>query len=141
MIGQVSCEMAAAKHSLVPGKSKLIIKAVLDEHLVHSDDFFGRGKLSYLVAARRDAAHRLLAAGYNPSQVGRFMRRHPSTVLNYFPKLVEAKRAQYAAKRVMRWLTLEAHETVIAVAKAENVTPEVLMARWVGERAACERHG
>lgn len=122
----------------LPARPRMVISGVLLEMGLHPDDFFGQSRQPHLVNARRIAAQRLIELGFSPSQVARYLKRNHTTVLNYLPKLREAKRPRYSSNRLLRHLTDDVREIVLAAAKAEGVTPYVLMAQWVGERAIYE---
>ena len=103
-----------------------------------TDDFFGGAREPHLVAARRDCAQRLSGAGYSAAAIGRMMKRSPTTILNYFPGMAEKKKGRYAARRLMRLVSADLCSAIRDIAKAENVSPEVLMSQWVAERATYE---
>jgi hypothetical protein len=129
---------AAGPAASLIGMSKLIIKAVLQTHRLHKDDFFGPYRWSYLIEARMDAANRLRAAGFSVNQIARIMKRNHTTILNYFPDLREAKRRRLNERMILRKLDPELCPVVKTIAAAEGVTIEILIAQWVGERARYE---
>ncbi|MCA6108152.1 hypothetical protein [Bradyrhizobium cenepequi] len=120
------------------GRAKLIISAVLSLHRMHRDDFFGHRRDLHLVAARRDAAHRLREAGFTSGQIGRILKRNHTTVLNYFDGLRDGKRRRLNERAVLRHVDPELREPIQMIAQAEGVTLEMLIAQWVGERARYE---
>ena len=119
-------------------RGKQIISAVLLDHGLHPDDFFGYARDQHLIKARRECAERLSAAGYNASEIARMMKRNHTTILNYFPKLRDAKNGRYLKNRLLEFLPPDIREIVQAYAKAEGVSIAVLIAQWVGERATYE---
>jgi transposase len=125
-----------APHRL--GLSRQIIDSVIKRRKIHSDDFFDGSREPFLVAARREAARLLFAEGFNSQQIARRLKRDHTTVLNYLPKMEEAKKARRAARIVTRKLSDGAHHLVIETAKRQGITAEELIARWVEERAQFE---
>ena len=119
-------------------RGKQIISAVLLDHGLHPDDFFGYARDQHLIKARMECAERLSAAGYNASEIARMMKRNHTTILNYFPKLRDAKNGRYLKNRLLEFLPPDIREIVQAYAKAEGVSIAVLIAQWVGERATYE---
>lgn len=122
----------------MPARPRMVISGVLLEMGLHPDDFFGQSRQPHLVNARRLATERLIDLGFSPSQIGRYLKRNHTTILNYLPKLREAKRGRYARKIILRLLAPDAREVVKAYATAEGVTPELLVAQWINERAHFE---
>jgi len=119
-------------------RGKQIISAVLLDHGLHPDDFFGYARDQHLIKARMECAERLSAAGYNASEIARMMKRNHTTILNYFPKLRDTKNGRYLKNRLLEFLPPDIREIVQAYAKAEGVSIAVLIAQWVGERATYE---
>lgn len=116
------------------------IEQVIAEHRLHRDDFFGRYRDTHLVAARRDAARRLTALGFSSPMIARIMKRNRTTILGYLPHLQETKKARYAAKRIIDRLAPDMAALVVAFAKAEEISVEQIIVRWVADRAEGEAH-
>lgn len=105
-------------------KGRDIIKAVMREHLVSPEEFFGNNRLPRFVAARREAAKRMAAAGIRVPVIARLMKRHPRTVayhVNDSKRLHDLARAAryYAARRNEArpyWSNSRRHQTTGATA-------------------------
>ncbi len=58
-----------------------IIAAVADDYLVTVSDLVGGSRTRAVLMARQEAMYRLRQAGYTPTTIGQFLRRHRTTVL------------------------------------------------------------
>lgn len=83
-------------------RGREIIKAIMREHLVLPEEFFGNRKLPRLVKARRAAALRMAKAGIRVPVIARLMKRDPRTIFYHInPKKRErdlVRAAAYYAK-------------------------------------------
>lgn len=120
----------------MPLRPRVAIEQVMKEHHLCADDFFSARRDTYLIKARRAASQRLLALGYTAPQVGKFIGRNHTTVLNYLSSAQEVRGARYAAKRVLRHLNETENTIVVDLAKARGIAPAQLLAEWVSERIA-----
>jgi hypothetical protein len=124
-------------------KSRKIIRETMVEHQVCAEDFYGLSRLPHLVTARKDCAARLKAAGYEVSQIGRFMKRSHSTILYYLNPELRERKQNYYAKRwqtqgALKYLPEHIQAIVAEYAKAENTTPRAIVSEWIAERAQHE---
>ena len=120
-------------------RGRAIIKAVLNNHSLHADDFFGTSRVDYLVAARIDAATRMHARGYSHNRIADMLCRERSTITHYLnPGLRIVKRNRLRQTRAVKLLAPDTASFVLAFANAEQIAPEMLIARWVSERANYE---
>lgn len=69
-----------------------IIKDVLRDHGLKEEEFFGRCRKPFLVAARKSAAIRMHRAGLSRGIIARLVRREKSTIVYYIDKEHRAKR-------------------------------------------------
>lgn len=69
-----------------------IIKAVMREHLVGAQDFFGGCRIRRFTLARRAAAVRLSQTGLSRGVIARLMRREKTTIAYYINKEWRTKR-------------------------------------------------
>lgn len=116
------------------------IEAVIAEHKISRIDFFSLHRFAYLVAARRDAARRLKALGFSDDMIACGMKRDSGTIRNYCKS--PGRRPQWDAAGLMARLAPEMATVVKAAAKAEEVTVERLLVRWIADRAEGEAlHG
>lgn len=134
------CQLPVAACQMPRGLTRHTIDQVLADHRIRSDEFFGPCRTKGLVAARRDAARRLHDLGYSCSKISRAIKRAPATVLNYLPETQERKEIRYAGKRIVSRLAPDLAALVSAIAKAEEVSLEDLIVRWVADRAEGEAH-
>jgi predicted transcriptional regulator len=116
-------------------RSKAIIREVLTEHWVNADDFFGSSRAPVFVAARIDVAQRLRAAGLTDTLVARAMKRDRATVANYFPERRRYKRRRYEVETLLRKLAPEQRKVVQEAARAEDISVQMLVVRWIAECA------
>lgn len=130
--------MAIADIPMGPARGRAIVRDIITQHKLHPADFFGKCRAYHLVAARREAANRLIEAGYSLCQAGRFLKRHHATVLAYLPKGKSRKQRAHAGEIILRHLCGSEAEVVRDVAKAEGIPPAVLIAQIVGEYARNE---
>ncbi|MDB5620541.1 hypothetical protein [Tardiphaga sp.] len=124
-------------------KHRQIVRATLSVHQICAEDFFGRSREPYLVAARMNCAVRLQSAGYAFADIGRFMKRSPSTILYYLNPDMRERKQSYYAKRwqeqgALKLLPEHIQAIVVEYAKAENITPRALVSEWIAERAQHE---
>jgi hypothetical protein len=76
-------------------KGKAIIKAILREHHVSADDFFGSGHARFVVYARVDAIQRMNDLGMNGHAIARIMKRNHSTIFYWLRPEYRARRKKY----------------------------------------------
>ena len=117
-------------------RPRIVIERVIKEHHLHAEDFFSHYRDAYLVKARRTAAERLYDLGYSASQIGRFLGRDHTTVLNYLPSGKQARANRHAAKTILRHLTESERRIVTDLAASQDLAPAELMAQWVRTRIA-----
>jgi hypothetical protein len=129
-----------APSKIVPTTMRGTIDAVIARHRINRDDFFGPKRSEYLVAARRDAAVRMKALGYNDYRIAREMRRDVGTIRNYYQPRGD-RRAVARADGIMAKLAPDLASVVVKAAQAEEVTVEQLLVRWIADRAEGESYG
>lgn len=73
-------------------QANAIIQRVCQTHYVSHERLLGEGRDRVIFAARQAAAIELSRVGFNSVQIGRFLNRHPSAVLNMLGTLAKSKR-------------------------------------------------
>jgi hypothetical protein len=128
--------------NLVPSRAQLrddIMRSVLAKHELGAKDFFSEYRDSNLVAARRDAAKQLHAAGFAPLSIARIIKRNRSTVDHYIYNYTGKKRERARILRALeRVVPRDISDVVGEIAAAEGVSPVMLVAQWISERATYE---
>jgi len=122
----------------MPASAKAIICEVLAEHHIGIEDFYSQYRDSHLVAARKQAARRLLDRKYSATRVGRMLRRNHATILNYIDKHAQRKQQAYASKRVLMNLSQQAKEYVIERAASDGLTTAKMIAKIIEELALAD---
>lgn len=131
--------MSAAEAIDRQTKRKQILSAVMAEHGFGSEDFFSRRRTDDLVDARRDAAKRLLAAGFAPRRVAEILKRNVSTITYYASgEMKSQKRWRARVWRLLHMLPNEDRETIQRLATARCVSPYDMARDWLIERARFE---
>jgi hypothetical protein len=115
------------------------IDAVIARHKISRTEFFGPRQFEYLVEARRDAVLRLKELGFPDSQIARELRRDRKAIRNYYQPRGN-RRAAARADGLMERLAPDLAAVVVGVAKAEEVTVDELLVRWIADRAEGEAH-
>jgi hypothetical protein len=111
------------------------IAAVLKDHAVRREVFFGLGKEHYVVDARIDATRRMKAAGLRHTQIAGAINKSRRTVLAYL---------SHPGKRIKNrpFVCVSLHQPTLAVLKdmadAKGVSQSALVADWISERIAAE---
>jgi predicted transcriptional regulator len=125
-----------------PSKVQLrkdIIRAVMIEHEVDEDEFFGLGRAAVLTDARRDAAIRLKKAGFSQQRIASILKRNHSTIDYYlYGKSKESKQRTANQHHILKSLPVEVSDIVRTIADARNVSAVRVLVEWLVERAACE---
>jgi hypothetical protein len=120
-------------------KSRDIIKAVLTDHSLCAEDFFGSSRQPYLVTARMDCARRMKDAGYEFAAIARYMKRNPTTVLYYLsPDMRGRKKDYYTARGALRYLPDHIQAIVSAYAKATDTSPRAVVSEVISSWAENE---
>jgi transposase len=133
--GQKPIDLLAGSGS----RGRAIIKAVLNDHSLDPDDFFGTSRIDYLVEARIDAAVRMRARGYSHSRIADMLCRDRSTITYYLnPNGRAVKRNSLRQTRAVKLLAPDTAKFVLEIANAEQIAPEMLIAQWISERASYE---
>lgn len=117
-----------------------IIDTILANHAVSRTEFHGRKRSQRLFLARMEVALELRAAGFTHTQIMILMDRCHSTVSYFlFPKVREYRRNRTAANwhkyRALRDFEPDVRSAVIKAAIDSDTKPNVILARWVTERA------
>jgi hypothetical protein len=116
-----------------------ILGEVMAKHCVTPEELVGNSRMGDVLAARRDAAARLKAAGFHVAAIARTLRRDPATIHNYLDSdYGDRKRDRTRARKALNRLLPESKDTVAAIAAAEGVSPVMLAAEWIAERARYE---
>jgi hypothetical protein len=116
-----------------------ILGEVMAKHCVTPEELVGNSRMGDVLAARRDAAVRLKAAGFHPTAIARTLRRDPATIHNYLDSQYrDRKRDRMRARKALNRLLPGVNDTVAAIAAAEGVSPVMLAAEWIAERARYE---
>lgn len=131
-------ETATMMESARAAMRKAVIRQAMMDYGLTEGEFFGQSRSPDCFKARSQAAHGLRQIGLSYPRIARILRRTHTTVLNYFPDLREKKGQRYGSRRILRHMAGDIRETIIACAKAEEVTIETLIVQWVGERASYE---
>lgn len=114
-----------------------IIADVLYRHSLCAEDFFSKRRADYLVDARRDAAQRLVAAGFTQKRVAEIIGRDRETVGYYFEVARKGKKRQRARTwRLLHMLPNEHREVIERTAADKGISPYDLARDWLIERAA-----
>jgi hypothetical protein len=124
-------------------KSRKIIRETMVEHQVCAEDFYGLSRLPHLVTARKDCAARLKVAGYEVSQIGRFMKRSHSTILYYLNPELRERKQNYYAKRwqtqgALKYLPEHIQAIVVEYAKATDASPRAVVSEVISSWAENE---
>jgi len=125
---------------VMPTTMRGTIDVVIARHRISRDEFFGPTRFAYLVAARRDAVLRMKSLGYNDEMIAREMRRGVSTIRNYYQPH-GGRRTAVRVDGIMAKLAPDVASVVVKAAKAEDVTIEQLLVRWIADRAEGEAYG
>ncbi|WP_024516804.1 hypothetical protein [Bradyrhizobium sp. Tv2a-2] len=116
-----------------------ILNRVLAQHRVEAIDFFSTCRAGDLTAARRAAAQELKAAGFAVTRIAHILRRNHRTIGYYlYGGSNDARRNRSRTYEMLKALDPSTMETVLAIAKAEGVSPYVLIREWIAERATYE---
>lgn len=86
-------------------KGHEIIKMVVLENGISSEDFFGDGRTDAMIRARRDAILWMTASGFSRAKISRIMKRHYDTIRywqrpDYRARLMERCRTNWHARRI-----------------------------------------
>ncbi|GAC1572995.1 MAG: hypothetical protein NVS3B5_02250 [Sphingomicrobium sp.] len=115
-----------------------IIAEVLEKHAINLDDLTGRCRDAYLVEARMDAAHRLRAADFLSTQIGKILKRDHTTILHYLSEDKRTRKIRTLRLSRFKWMAPDVKDQVIEIAMAEDADPGALVAGWIAERARYE---
>jgi hypothetical protein len=116
-----------------------ILGEVMAKHCVTPEELVGDSRMADVLAARRDATARLKAAGFHVAAIARTLRRDPATIHNYLDSQYgDRRRDRMRARKALNRLSPEIKDIVGAIAAAEGVSPVMLAAEWIAERARYE---
>ncbi|MFB6449277.1 hypothetical protein [Bradyrhizobium tunisiense] len=120
-------------------KRKKIIADILDAYDITREELLGNGRGGGLMEARRDAANRLLHAGFNKLRIARILRRNHTTIGQYFNESMGTiKRDRIRVARLLDAVPHDARSVITAVAEADGVHPYTIVREWLVERARFE---
>lgn len=118
-----------------------IFREVCSARKLHPDDVRGMARDGYLVAARKEVAHRLKALGVSNHSIARVLHKNHSTISNYFPAVQFKKIVLGCEMRILGRLEKPVANRVREIASAQGVRVDDLIARWVSERAEVREDG
>lgn len=72
-------------------QANAILQRISQTHYISLDRLLGTGRDKFAFRARQAAAHALADIGLDSVQIGRYLNRHPSTVLNMLGTLAKSK--------------------------------------------------
>jgi hypothetical protein len=120
-------------------KRKKIIAGILDAYDITREELLGNRRGGGLMEARRDAANRLLQAGFNKRRIARILRRNHTTIGQYFNEaMASSKRERIRTAKMLDAVPDDARAVIIAVAEADGVHPYTIVREWLVERARFE---
>lgn len=73
-------------------QAQAILQRVSQAHYVSLERMLGPARDRFTYAARQAAAHALAQIGFNSVQIGKYLNRDPSTVLNMLGTLTKSKK-------------------------------------------------
>lgn len=116
-----------------------ILKQVMDKYDVTPEEFFGKRRNADVVDARKEAARRLLDAGFDKASISRILRRDHTTIEYYFSG--DRNGTKLKRVRLYRLLLALPDEVRIGIerlADARGIAAYALAHQWLVERAAIE---
>ena len=119
-----------------------ILAAVLYRHGYGAEDFFSARRTEGLVAARRDAAKQLLAAGFSFRRTAEILQRNVTTIEYYIRghNVMKGQRRHRArAWRLLYMLPNDHRETIEQIADVRGISPYDIVRDWLIDRAQFER--
>jgi hypothetical protein len=120
-------------------KRKKIIADILDAYDITREELLGNRRGGGLMEARRDAANRLLQAGFNKRRIARILRRNHTTIGQYFNEsMAIRKRDHIRTAQMLNAVPDDARTVILAVAEADGVHPYTIVREWLVERARFE---
>ncbi len=118
---------------------KAIIASVIAKHSIEEAELLGDWRAQELVAARVDAARRLMAAGFTTSQIARALKRDRATVHHYLNDRARQNGRDYnRIKQQLLIIPADVRAVVDELAAKENVAPWLILKEWIVERAQYE---
>jgi len=116
-----------------------LIRDALAKYGLTNEEFFGRGGAEDMVAARREVAIGLKNAGFRIAAIARILKRKHASVHYYLdPNYARRKRNRMRAICGLRRVSQDIADVVADIAAAEGISPTVLVAEWISERATYE---
>lgn len=116
-----------------------ILAEVMRDHGVTRSELLGNDRHLGVITARKDAARRLLNAGFPAVRVGEILNRSRWTILTYFNQQSQRiKRDRIRLDKMLDALPEDVQAIIRSVAKAEQVHPYTIVKEWLSERALCE---
>lgn len=73
-------------------QANAILQRISQAHYISLERLLGTGRDRVSFIARQAAAHALADIGLDSVQIGRYLNRHPSTVLNMLGTLAKSKK-------------------------------------------------
>ena len=73
-------------------QAQVVLQRICATHYVSMDRLLGQARDKFVFAARQAAARELSKLGFDSVQIGRYLNRHQSTVLNMLGTLAKSKR-------------------------------------------------
>lgn len=112
-----------------------IINRVLTAHRISKADLLGKSRDADLVMARKAIAHSLKAERFSVRHIGRILHRDRSTIEHYLGMRVDSS---MLLPNSINCFPEDIREAITSVARSERVTPAVIVAEWITERARFE---
>ncbi|MET4210503.1 hypothetical protein [Bradyrhizobium sp. LA2.1] len=112
-----------------------VISRVLAAHRISKRDLLGECRDSDLVMARKAIAHSLRAERFSVRHIGRILHRDRSTIEHYLGMRVDVS---MVLPNSINCFPTEVQDAITAAARSQRMTPAVIVAEWITERALFE---